>query len=777
MGFLKAPFVLVIGVILGAGAPVAHAGKPLVSSRIAHHTKDFYKLYKEKIATCFVETEHSLDFYLSACDEIETKTPQQSFELSERPKTRLPQDILKLRTQILESNAATEAELARLSRLADRDTMGRFILINHNGTKLPVGWISHDLELDENEHRAQVQDLCSGAWSQICFYDHTAKTFKVGFYNGIYDENTGATTELPRKTITDVHFAGVFARGNDDFVPYHYYNVQGIGANSGQTFALSQEWKDALEPKLGAGRIDPQVRQVKTPRGEPNYLTALHPVFVFDVLGDQNQKETKLVFGAAVIYMKNSPAAESCEDDTGSYQLVDFDLFKDQIRRPYSGRDIEKLDLSALDEKSKTIESFYERYVEEDDFESSELPDVLKMKHYDLFNIGTSIGIDAAKKIQTQIIMKIDNRPSAQTLPADVYRRQRSNAVREYIEITQTSSGPWRVNLTAFNPNDYKNSNEVRPDGRFYANPATVTKVWTADEGLTGVTQPFQRALSAELKNWEKKSVEGVESRAWLTPIALQHNKYFYDNFQILTTHAKTGLIGLYANAFDEYTRYGGRSAIENNPMRSILPRVLMVDTYFSSASFAEAKFDLIDPLVIEIFIRDRFKRHAQTMDEALDRIAAAEDPAKQIKTEYERAELIYRQTADVTRFFALMQELKENTDHLNAQLVATRTLPLARRPLKYLQQYRYDQAGNKLPDEWMEFPERLVKLIKGREMVTIEPFFDAIEKDLLKLKALAKAPSDVQIAAARPLYQKLVAENEFLDLHEKLERELQRAR
>lgn len=737
-------------------------------NRLYSAVDGFYKLFEHNVSHCFVAEGNTLAFHLRRCEGLSGQKPHQVFELSDAPRTRLATDIEKLETQLLNSGVASAEKIAQLKELAKKDTAGQLIFMSLKGKKFPVGWLSHDLELDGQAHNHQILDLCSGAWAFGCHFDREDSSFKISFLDKRKDEETGDMLAVERGEILDVLYAGVYSRGNDDFVSYHYYNVKGTGAQSGKTFAISEEWKNALEPHLTPGRLDPEVKQSITPRGEPNYLTALHPVYIFRVKSFDGLEQTQLVFGGAVVYLKNSPAANSCEDDTGSYRIVDFDQFKDRLPVPYNGRDIEKLNISNLGNSGSLIGSDFGAY-NFGEFDSSTLPPALESPHYDLFNIGTALAIDAKRANQTFVILKVDTSTiEGYNGRKDIYvEEKRSNAFREYVEVARNAQGIWSVNVSAFNPNDYKNANVVRPDGKLFINSETISEIWSSHKTDLGVSQPFQRAPAMELKALEKNSVRGKEPGAWYAALSNLHNKYPLENFQIWTTHAKTGLRGSYINAFDYYLTYGGKESVIDNPMgRSILPRIVPKNIWMSLADLEKETLKPIHPMVIEIYTKDRAQKLQATTSEVLARIAQADNPREQIQKEYELAENISEQSSFVSSFFSNFADLKTATGEMNEQIARAQKLPPSKRPQTYRSE-SWDDKGNQVVEE-KPLPTKVKALInKGSGKFEIDAIFEEIKKSLLAMRDLEKIPgSEAKIQTeGRKMYKTIIEHRELLDL------------
>ena len=761
-------------------ATLARAGV-IDHSRLYANTREFFKLVQDEVPVCFVENGDRLEFYLAACDDLAGKKAQQSFELSARPKTRLSQDLAGLKETLLKSQKVSAAEVAELETLAAHDSLGRFVLAELGGTKFPIGWISFDLSKDNQEQKSHIVGLCSGVWSFVCHYDATAKRFDLSFRNRTYNEEEYRYDEA-RYKLRRVLYSAVFSRGNDDFVPYHYYNVRGTGEFASQSFAITQEWKDALESRLG-DRIDPQVRVSQTPRGEPNYVTSLHQVFLLEIETPTGEVQTKFVFGGPVTYAKNSPVLESCEDDTGAYGIVNFDEFKNFLKLPYSGRDIEKLNLSHLKEKSTIGHISANNDFEKSGFEGDKLPADIFSDQYELFDIGTAVDLDANLPEQNFVLMKLDSRGNSGSdfdkLP--YHEVMRSNAVREYVEIKKTDDDKWSLNLSAFNPNDYKNANRVRQDGRFFVNAETVSEVWTSRGGVVGASQPFQRTVTMMLKSYEKKAKAGAEDPKWYLALSKLANDHLYDNYQPNTTHSKFGVVGIYASAFEDYLSWGHDSVTEN-PMRSIVPRVVIDSIWYGREDMLKAEPKLIDPIVVGIFTGDRAQQLNATLDAALERIAAAPNPQAQIVAEWELSRSISGQATFVAGFFRSFKELKEGSSPLNIAIARAQAIkPAQKRPKGYYEE-QYNQEGDPIGKKFIPFPKTLLTLINTPgSRYDVNAFFAEVEKRLLELKKLEDAWKNAAAGAARDaarakllergkkLYERHFDERELVNLAQQL--------
>lgn len=212
--------------------------------------------------------------------------------------------------------------------------------------------------------------------------------------------------------------------------------------------------------------------------------------------------------------------------------------------------------------------------------------------------------------------------------------------------------------------------------------------------------------------------------------------------------------------------------------MRSIVPRVTLDNMYIDLNDFEKSKLTIIDPMVVEIYTGDRTNKFDQTIAESLTRIANAEDPVAKIRSEFERAELIYNQVGHVLSFFSWFVDLNEDADKLNEQLAIVQARPIAKRPLKYFET-KYNDNGEDIGGEWIAFPERMKKLIlsKNKARVSNEDFFKEVEVMLLNLKDLEskKASTEQILAAGKDMYKKILTEKDFLFLHHKLRFELNR--
>lgn len=759
------------GFILGLSnlSSAQQSARPLDSSRLFHHVNDFYKLLEANKSPqgshCFVENQNTLEFYLVGCTDVHKATPHQSFYLSDRIQSRLSHEANKLKTQLLSSRTITDDGFNKLNELAQKDSLGKIIFTKINNKKLPIGWISHETEADGKEHNHRVMDLCSGPWIHVCHFDPNNKLFKTSLLREVYDEQTGETKALPRLKIVDVMASAIYSRGNDDFIPYHYYELKGTGAQADKTFWIPEEWKSALAPLVEPSRLNPKVKQTQTPRGEPNYLTALHPVILLKVQNQDGSIEDMLVFGGVVSYLKNSPAAQSCEDDTGSYQMIDFDLFKDQLTMPFDGGQIEKLNLVPFLEKGTNIGSLF-GVSDYGPFNFSQIPEITTSEHYDLFHVASSFKVDLNKSLQTFVVMKIDPNENTAEQPNPYADQKRSNAVREYLEISKSQNGTWKIELSAYNPNDHVNSNGPRHDGRFLVNPETIYKVWSQDnEDTFGLSHPFQRALAMNLKSLEKKSMQGKDDRTNYLSLSRLHNNYLYQDFQTLTSHAKSGLVGNYIGAFDIYLRYGGKESVKENPMRSIVPRAIPSNIWLSAEDLEKETLQITDPLVIDIFTKNAANGLNSVVNQSLKNIANAENPFQQIEFEYKKSELVRNQASFVQTFFAFFKDLQEHSVELNTQIARAQKLPKSKRPKSYVFE-RYDENGHLVKTN-ESFPEELVKLImsdKGK--VNMRAIYAETEKSLLEQRNLSLDPNnkDTLLKTSKDMFRRLFNYRSLID-------------